>query len=246
MKSIVNFSKIIITMALHKIQRFILAQLSEHDSRRYRDMKPASMESSQFMYHLKQLQSLGLVSKLAAGTYSLSVEGWLYVDRADSGLNLRNQPRIGAMMICRHPKLGLLYMRRGVQPARGYIGFPIIDIPVDMAVSLRKYCEQSLKTMTGVTATAEHRADGYINLETGSQRAGSLLAHVFEAEYRSGKITSHPLFDFCWQSELPAADTKKILESSTYVLNQLERRRDGFFFFEHSFSLGAAGDRRNS
>src|SRR5437868_4674149 len=101
MKSIVNFSKIMITMALHKIQRFILAQLSEHDSRRYRDMKPASMESSQFMYHLKQLQSQGLVAKLAPGSYALSVQGWLYVDRADAGLDPRNQPRIGAMIVCR-------------------------------------------------------------------------------------------------------------------------------------------------
>src|SRR3982751_6368407 len=100
MKSILNFSKIIITMALHKIQRFILAQLSEHDSRRYRDMKPPNMESSQFMYHLNQLQSRGLVTKLAAGTYSLSVQGWLYVDRADPEFSPRSQPRVGAMIVC--------------------------------------------------------------------------------------------------------------------------------------------------
>jgi hypothetical protein len=226
-------------MAMHKIQRFILAQLSEHDSRRYRDMKPDGMEPSQFMYHLKQLQAQGLVSKLAPGTYALSVQGWLYVDRADPAFDLRNQPRIGAMMVCRHSEYGLLYMRRGVQPARGYIGFPIIDIPVDMIDLLRKYCERSFTAMTGVTMTARHRADGYVNLESDGQRAGSLLAHIFEGEYRSGKVANHPLFDFCWEKQLPAADRAKVLESSTYVLKELKRRGDGFFFFEHSFSLAA-------
>lgn len=224
-------------MALHKIQRFILAQLSEHDSRRYRDMKPDTMESSQFMYHLKQLQSQGLVSKLAPGTYALSVQGWLYVDRADPTFDLRNQPRVGAMMVCRHLKYGLLYMRRGIQPARGYVGFPVIDIPVDMTLSLQKYCERSLAVMTGITAVARHRADGYVNLEASGQRAGSLLAHVFEAEYRSGEIANHPLFDFCWESQLPKADKRKILESNTYVLKQLKHHKNGFFFFEHAFSL---------
>lgn len=224
-------------MTLHKIQRFILAQLSEHDNRRYRDMKPASMESSQFMYHLKQLQSQGLVTKLAAGMYALSVQGWLYVDRAGPELSPRDQPRIGAMIICHHSERGLLYMRRGVQPARGYIGFPIIDIPIEMNQSLRQYCEQAFKGMTGITVCSRHRADGYINLETDGQRAGSLLAHVFEAEYQAGEIANHPLFDFCWQDELSGTDGQKILESSTYMMNQLESRGDGFFFFEHTFSL---------
>ncbi len=67
------------TMSIHKfdhhIQAEIFARLRASDTLRYRDLKDPALESSQFMYHLKELSKRDLVEKNENGHYKLTPKG---------------------------------------------------------------------------------------------------------------------------------------------------------------------------
>lgn len=226
-------------MSLHRVQQFILAQLAESDSLRYRDMRPVSMEASQFLYHLRKLICDGLVVKLASGSYALSASGKSYVDRADSdNFDLRPQARLGALIVCRHEDYGYLYVRRDTHPARGQIGFPIIDLPLGFPLPLVSYASDAFSLASGLKLALVHRADGYVNVERGGELEGSLLAHIFSAEPLSGPIDlASGMFDFCWENQLSPSDKKLVLASNEFILKQLEKHKTNFFFFEQTMQL---------
>lgn len=223
---------------MHQTQLFILSQLCEHETLRYRDMRPASMEASRFMYHLHALKRRGLVEK--SGTaYRLSAEGKRYIDRADPGNLLPlEQARIAALIVCKHPQKGILYARKAVQPAYGYIGFPLIDVPVDFTMPLTEYIAQEFRRQTGLNAQLGHKGDGYINLLAEGQLEGSLLAHIMYGDVSDDALQDNT---YLWESDA-AFDSSKILASCPYVL-ELLARSNGRFFFEYSFSAEqAAGE----
>jgi len=222
-------------MGLHRTQQFILAQLSEEDALRYSDMRPTSMEATQFLYHLRKLMSDGLVVKQDDGRYGLTAQGKLYIDRADQdNLNLRPQPRLGAMLICRSPEKGLLYVRRSVHSVKGYIGFPIIDIPLGFPLPLTDFVNDAAERKFGLKVSCTHRGDAYINVEHGDQLEGSLLAHIMVAD----TIIFPPQLadDFCWEQDLTADDQNLRLASGEVILKHLETEQQ-FFFLEYSFKV---------
>ncbi|HVX24050.1 MAG TPA: hypothetical protein VG992_01775 [Candidatus Saccharimonadales bacterium] len=222
-------------MGLHRTQQFILAQLSEKDALRYSDMRPASMEATQFLYHLRKLINDGLVEKQADGRYALTAQGKLYIDRADQdNLNLRAQPRLGAMLICRHPEKGLLYVRRSVHPVKGYIGFPIIDIPLGFPLPLVDFVADAAERKLGLKLTCKHRGDAYVNVERGDELEGSLLAHVMTAD-----ISIFPPDlpdDCCWEEDLTPTAQGLRLASNDAILERLAASQD-FFFLEYTFRV---------
>lgn len=59
----------------HYIQREIFLRLREHEVAKYSDLQIKGLESSQFMYHLKELIRLGLVEKIEKGRYRLTRKG---------------------------------------------------------------------------------------------------------------------------------------------------------------------------
>lgn len=188
------------------------------------------------MYHLKTLQQSGLVDKVDA-RYRLSAEGKRYIDRANAdNLLLREQARIAALIICKHPRRRHLYIQRNSQPAFGYLGFPLVDIPIDFTMPIADYVATRFQTMTGLQLSLTHRADGYINLWQGGQLEGSLLAHVMCAEASSDQLQlADQTHDYIWENDA-AFNPEKLLASCSYLLNLLDQR-PGHFFFEYSFSL---------
>lgn len=225
-------------MALHRIQQFILAQLSESDSLRYRDMKPSSMEASQFMYHLRSLMSVDLVQKSSSGSYSLSPAGRLYLDRADKeSMDIMNQPRMGALIVCRHPQKGLLRIRRNLQPARGYIGFPIVDLPLGFPLPMVSFASDGFFALTGKRVKLLHRGDGYINLVDRGEFHGNVFVHVLTCD-TNDETTPAPsvMYDFLWEADMSNDDQEVVLKSSPEIISRLESNEE-FFYFEQTFDL---------
>lgn len=221
---------------MHQTQLFILSQLCERETLRYRDMRPASMEASRFMYHLHALQRQGLVEKSGAA-YQLTAEGKRYIDKADSdNLLPLEQARIAALIVCRHPARGVLYVQKTMQPAVGYIGFPLIDIPIDFEMPLNTFVSDAFNQATGLAVQLQHRGDGYINLLNDSQLEGSLLAHIMYAEVSStvNLQADAQAAGYLWESDA-AFDPAQVLASCPYVLELLARHPQRFFF-EYSFS----------
>lgn len=222
---------------MHKVQQFILAQLCEKDSLRYSDMRPVTMEASKFMYHLKLLQKQNLVKKLSDGSYALSTTGKQYIDRAhDDSLLPRSQPRIAALVVCRDAERGILYAERFTQPALGYFGFPLIDIPLGFAMPLKHYVEEAFRDKIGLSCRLHHRADGYINLMRGDDLDGSLLAHIFYGENPTGVLEQKDtVLKYVWEKEA-MPNKEKILPSVQFVQDLLAAHSE-HTFFEYTFNI---------
>lgn len=221
---------------MHRIQKFILAQLMEQPSLRYSQMRPASMEASQFIYHLKKLQTAGLLEKTPDGAYTLSPKGRQFIDRADADIIVaRDQPRVAALMICQNKQGETLYIRRGTQPFVGWVGFPVVDVPIDYEFPLDAYIATAFNKQTGLTGSAVHRADGYIKLLRNGELEGNLMAHVYTVNVEDENITADDLHEYFWAMSPPA---ENVLPSVNYVIEQLEQQKDFFFFeFEHTISV---------
>jgi hypothetical protein len=224
-------------MTMHKIQQFIISQLGVNDSLRYTDMRPPTMEASQFMHHLKNLIKLGLVTKLENGMYSLTNKGHLLMDRANEELNIRAQARIGALIMCDHPVFGTLMVKRNTQPALGAVGLPIIDIPLGFNFSLDDFVIEEMESESGIISKLKHVADGYINIAKNNDLTGSLLAHVYVGKYGSGSIKQSYKNTYMWESELDNNDKTKIIGSTIKVKNLINKNKNNFFFFEIEIDL---------
>lgn len=220
---------------MHKIQKFILAQLMEQSALRYSDMRPLSMEASQFMYHLKKLLNESYVTKTPDGKYSLSSKGRQFVDRADTDqIVLRDQPRVAALIVCTNADGEVLLMRRATQPFVDWLGFPIVDIPIDFPLPLAEHVSSGFTTITGLEGTLKHRADGYIKLCRNGELEGNLMTHLVAITADDAKkLTSHDGNDYFWARP---NDTEHVLPSVHYVIEQLQSHSD-FFFFEYEHNI---------
>lgn len=105
----------------HHIQAEIFAKLRASSSLRYRDLKDPSLESSQFMYHLKELIKIGLVEKFDRGKYRLSKKGMSLAQHFSSEKNTLRQGVLSYTMIYIRSESGKwLLVKRKKQPYYGY------------------------------------------------------------------------------------------------------------------------------
>lgn len=108
----------------HIIQRDIVAHLVTCEHARYSELKPKSIESNLFMYHLRRLIAQNMVAKTDEG-YTLTRQGRHYVDRASlSSLKIRMQPKIITVLTVKRSDGKWLLLKRLHQPFLNYIGFP--------------------------------------------------------------------------------------------------------------------------
>lgn len=100
----------------HNIQRSILGVLVTHEFARFRDLKPAKVDTNLFSYHLKLLQKSGYIRKSDQG-YTLADKGLQYVDRVSTGqMRLRSQPKIITMLLVQDGYGNVLLQKRLKQP----------------------------------------------------------------------------------------------------------------------------------
>lgn len=113
---------------LHYIQLDILRVLLFATSKRYSEIKPIDMESSQFKFHLDSLIKSGLIEKCDDGLYRLTFNGKEFANQMDTlDVSMRRQSKISAKICCVRDsgkeKEYLLYTRQK-NPFFGYQGFP--------------------------------------------------------------------------------------------------------------------------
>ncbi|MEI9913868.1 MAG: hypothetical protein WDN66_02580 [Candidatus Saccharibacteria bacterium] len=209
---------------MHHIKVFILLQLSESPSKRYSELKPKAMEPAQFMYHLKQLIEDGLVIK-EGESYRLSSAGVQYIDKLNNdNLTPHKYPRLTMSMIYMSPKKGALLYRQDRRPGLGLIGFLLQDIPMDFPSPLEVFAKKTFKERTGVDADFKHKADGYIRVNTDGKLLANMLTHVMVANGPDFYIDND---DFIWEKDIT---NDAMFESAIFVLDQLSKNEDLFFF----------------
>lgn len=100
----------------HHIQRSIVSVLTKQEFARFRDLKPANVDTNLFSYHLKLLQKAGFIAKTEQG-YTLAEKGLQYVDRANTTeMKLRSQPKIITMLLIQDGYGKVLLQKRAKQP----------------------------------------------------------------------------------------------------------------------------------
>lgn len=111
---------------LHQIQMQILRKLLFVESLGFAELKPESIESNQFVYHLDELQKSGLVTK-DNNRYCLTMSGKESANRMDTDTKLVKKQAKVSVVCCAFRKFGeeeqvLIYTRRK-QPFFGNQGF---------------------------------------------------------------------------------------------------------------------------
>lgn len=109
---------------MHWIERHILKVLAFSDSKRYKELKPDSVDGNLFQYHAKQLEKRGLIERNFTG-YKLTSVGKLFVaDLSQTrSMNTRKLPRVVVMIIAKNEAGKYLLFRWKRQPYRGLVSF---------------------------------------------------------------------------------------------------------------------------
>lgn len=112
-------------MLEHHIQRAIVYRLALTPSQKFSELKPGTLESKLFTYHLKKVVSAGLVEKNPDGEYALTPQGRLLgvhvLERTEA---MADRAYSVLFLVIRRKSDGawLLY-KRGSHPLYGRVGF---------------------------------------------------------------------------------------------------------------------------
>ena len=183
-------------MIEHHIQKDIISRLSKVQEARFSELKPDTLESNAFMYHLKQLIAQGYVEK-ENSSYRLSPMGLTYVD----GLSLTNssprkQPKILTVLIIKNSKGQYLLGRRKYQPFIGTLLFP--GGKQHYGESPENHVRRELSEQLGISADAKRR--GAVDQRTyrGNILITHVFAHVYEITYDGPAPGDSPKFSYEW------------------------------------------------
>jgi 8-oxo-dGTP pyrophosphatase MutT (NUDIX family) len=164
----------------HTIQKHIMAYLMDHETARFRDMRPPKTDTNLYSYHLKLLLKQGFVVKTDDG-YRLGMRGAVYVDRVSSAtVKLRPQPKIITMLVIQNDEGQVLLFKKKRQPFIGLWTLPYGkvhngDISVRDA-ALREIDEK----LNGLSVpNLKHIGDSYLHVTYEGSVALSTLVHIF-------------------------------------------------------------------
>jgi ADP-ribose pyrophosphatase YjhB (NUDIX family) len=219
---------------MHRLQQHILTQLIRHQTQRYADLKPSEVEGNLFMYHLRVLMKSGWVTKRTDGRYELTSEGMRYADTLSlKTFTPRAQPRIVTLLIAKNASGEYLLLRRKRQPLLGMIGFPYGKVHLGEKVADAAHRELAEKT--GLSATLNHRADGYVTIYQGNEAVSQIFFHLFVATEIHGRLVLNGVDgDVFWG--IPKLDDGLVMPSVLDLIEQLEIN-PGRFFTELTYHL---------
>lgn len=219
-------------MIEHHIQRDIINRLSQAQELRFSELKPDSLESNSFMYHLKQLISGGWVEKTDAG-YMLAPKGLTYVD----GLSLKNslprkQAKILSVLVLKNKKGEYLLAKRKYQPFIGTLLFP--GGKQHYGESPDEHVVRELQEQFGLEGAPTRR--GIVDQRTYTKETliTHVLAHVYELAYDGPTPSESPKFIYEWSKVEGVAD----LYPGTHELFEALEHEKSLFFL----SLDAQGN----
>jgi 8-oxo-dGTP pyrophosphatase MutT (NUDIX family)/predicted transcriptional regulator len=175
---------------MHHIQRDILRSLLSAPNLRFKDIKPAGLESNIFMYHLKTLIKEDLVEKTDGG-YTLTSKGKHFVDRANlESLKVRIQPKTITILAIENTDGKLVILERLHQPFINHKGFP--SGKIHYGESLLQAAERELLEKTGFTGIPlTFRGNFIMRYDKDGATVNHIIGYVF-----SGTVTDNPPLDF--------------------------------------------------
>jgi 8-oxo-dGTP pyrophosphatase MutT (NUDIX family) len=152
----------------HHIERSILAYLMVHEYARFRDLRPDSVETNLFSYHLKLLQKADYVTKTERG-YTLSRRGLIYVDRVNvEKMRVRTQPKIITMLLVQDGYGKVLLQRRTKQPYINTWTLPYGKLHVDDLSVIDAARRESREKLEFDPHKLRHVGDCYITVINGT------------------------------------------------------------------------------
>jgi hypothetical protein len=153
-------------MQEHHIQRDILYKLVLSDHARFADLRPKSLDSNVFTYHLKQLIKEKLVVKDDDGLYSLTPLGRVAgINITLSKKELLEQAHSVLLMCLKTKEEGWLLRKRLAQPMYHKLGF-VHSEPKAHEDAL-KTAANDFKERTGLTCSFKPAGFGYVRLYSG-------------------------------------------------------------------------------
>ena len=222
-------------MLEHHLQRDIVYRLAFAPGMRFSELKPDSIESKLFTYHLKKVVSAGYVAKTDNGQYELTPEGrrlglrvndtqYMSVDRAYSVLFLAIRRK--------HDGAWLLY-RRNTHPLFGLTGFMHAT-----PSALRTTPEQAAlecKEKTGLSGDFKIVSSGYFRVFIGEELESFTHFTLLVCDDIQGELVSDSkLADYYW-------DVNPNFASPAMLPNMAELSRlysdDTVTFIEKTFRI---------
>ncbi|MCU0667708.1 MAG: NUDIX hydrolase, partial [Patescibacteria group bacterium] len=145
---------------------------------RFKDLKPAGMESNIFMYHLKALIKEGYIIKMDIG-YTLTSKGKHYVDRTNlDSLIIRIQPKSITIIYVENEQGKMAILERLHQPFIGYKGFP--SGKIHYGESLDQSATRELYEKTGlVNKQLKLRGTFIMKFRNNKEIVNHIIGYVF-------------------------------------------------------------------
>lgn len=131
----------------HHIQADIFAKLRHNPTQRFKDLKNPELESSQFMYHLRELMKLKLIEKTDKGLYQLAPKGNELAQHFSSALGNLNEAPLSYTLIFLRTNTNKWYvLRRNKQPHIGKLA--CISGKIRMDETLQQAAKRELDAFT--------------------------------------------------------------------------------------------------
>lgn len=164
---------------MHHIQKYIIKTLTDTEIARFRDMRPANVDSNAYSYHLKALQKEGYVEKAPKG-YRLSPRGLAHVDKVSlDDFEERSQPKTMIILVLRDAAGRILLHEKRRQPFIGSKLLPSGKMHLD-DVSLASAAQRELRERVGAARIELHHAgDVFIRSSIKSELISSYTGYVF-------------------------------------------------------------------
>lgn len=212
---------------MHFVQSHILKKLSLSPKARYADLKPQSIESNLFSYHLKTLMKEGLISGNQE-KYSLTSKGKSFVDRVSfETFRERIQPKIVTLLVLENNKGEYLLYKRKRAPFIDHIGFPYGKI--HMEERIEEAAERELEEKAGLKGDLKHRGEVYISVYDETELISHMLCHVFTTKKYSGTLKTDTTIGQCFWGKIEHIPPKDLIPGVKQVIQLLKKNKTLFF-----------------
>lgn len=220
----------------HHLQLKILHKLTLTERARYSQLKPQTIESNLFIYHLHRTMADRLVVKNDDGTYSLSKAGLAYADKVSlSSFKMRGQPKIVNLIACVNRRGEWLLYRRKHQPFIGRSGFPYGKI--HLGETIKQSSERELQEKTNLKTELTHRGDVYVTVFEGDDLLTHTLFHVHSGRNPLGSLKEETTIGYCYWSEVDTRRPELYFPGFLDIFKLLKHPARNRFFAEHTYHL---------
>lgn len=221
--------------SIHPIQIDILKQLLFSISKRYSEIKPQEMESSQFSFHLDKLITQGFISK-SKGRYELTDSGKVYANQMDTKApKMKSHAKLTTKLCCVrevNAKIEYLLYKRLKNPFYGYVGFPTSK--VWFGDSIKYGAIRGLHSETNLTGIPKIMAVRHYRVYSKqSKLLEDKVMYIFRFTNPRGEVRSKKDGKFFWAKKKEIVRMKnRFLPEFKEVFNILSRKRINIDFRE--------------